>query len=68
MLDIETKIISYREDANDYRLCLTREEINEIKQALNNKNKVDEVKELMKQYVNYDNVDIFVEILRKLGE
>ncbi len=35
MIDIESKIISCREDTNDYRLCLTREEINEIKQALN---------------------------------
>ena len=31
MIDIESKIISYREDTNDYRLCLTREEIEEIK-------------------------------------
>lgn len=31
MIDIESKIISYREDTNDYRLCLTREEIDEIK-------------------------------------
>ena len=35
MIDIESKIISCREDTNDYRLCLTREEIEEIKQALN---------------------------------
>lgn len=34
MIDIESKIISYREDTNDYRLCLTREEIDKIKQAL----------------------------------
>lgn len=34
MIDIESKIISYREDTNDYRLCLTREEIEEIKGAL----------------------------------
>lgn len=40
MIDIESKIISYREDTNDYRLCLTREEINKIKQALNNNNKI----------------------------
>lgn len=31
MVDIESKIISYREDTDDYRLCLTREEIDEIK-------------------------------------
>ena len=35
MIDIESKIISYREDTNDYRLCLTREEITKINQALN---------------------------------
>lgn len=34
MIDIESKIISCREDTNDYRLCLTREEIDEIKEAL----------------------------------
>ena len=34
MIDIESKIISCREDTNDYRLCLTREEIEEIKEAL----------------------------------
>lgn len=34
MIDIESKIISYREDTNDYRLCLTREEIDEIKEIL----------------------------------
>lgn len=31
MIDIESKIVSYREDTDDYRLCLTREEIDEIK-------------------------------------
>lgn len=35
MIDIESKIISCREDTNDYRLCLTREEIDEIKNAWN---------------------------------
>lgn len=35
MINIESKIISYREDTNDYRLCLTREEIDEIKNAWN---------------------------------
>lgn len=35
MIDIESKIISCREDTNDYRLCLTREEIEEIKNAWN---------------------------------
>lgn len=35
MIDIESKIISCREDTNDYRLCLTREEIDEIKEAWN---------------------------------
>lgn len=49
MLDIESKIISYREDSNDYRLCLTREEINEIKQALNKKSWLEEVKELLQE-------------------
>ena len=42
MIDIESKIISYREDTNDYRLCLTREEIEEIKCIKEN---VDNVRE-----------------------
>ena len=49
MLDIESKIKSYREDSNDYRLCLTREEIAEIKDALNKQSWVEEVKELIKE-------------------
>lgn len=49
MLDIESKIISYREDNNDYRLCLTREDIEEIKRALHKQSWVDEVKELIKE-------------------
>lgn len=40
MIDIESKIISCREDTNDYRLCLTREEINEIKEALNEREQI----------------------------
>ena len=40
MLDIESKIIAYHEKANDYRLCLTREEIEEIKKALNNQEQI----------------------------
>lgn len=44
----ESKIISYREDANDYRLCLTLEDIQEVKQALNQKSLIDEIRELIK--------------------
>lgn len=40
MIDIESKIISYREDTNDYRLCLTREEITEINQALTKREQI----------------------------
>ena len=49
MIDIESKIISYREDSNDYRLCLTREEIDEIKQALTKKSWIDEVRGLLQE-------------------
>lgn len=31
MIDIESKVVSYREDTNDYRLCLSREEMEDIK-------------------------------------
>lgn len=40
MINIESKIISYREDTNDYRLCLTREEITEINQALTKREQI----------------------------
>lgn len=49
MIDIESKIISCREDTNDYRLCLTREEIDEIKQALNKKSWIEEVRGLLQE-------------------
>lgn len=47
MIDIESKIISCREDTNDYRLCLTREEIEEIKEALSKQiplKKIDDIR------------------------
>ena len=45
--DIEKKIISYREDSNDYRLCLTREDMQEIKKALDQKALIDEIRDLV---------------------
>ena len=52
MIDIESKIISCREDTNDYRLCLTREEIEEINKALTKRepSEWEKAHELIKAY------------------
>lgn len=47
-LDIYSKIISKREDANDYRLCLTREELHFINDCIMRHNLVSEIERLMK--------------------
>ena len=46
MIDIENKVVSYREDTDDYRLCLSREEIEEIKNC--RANAIDECIETIK--------------------
>lgn len=46
--NIYEHIISYREDANDYRLCLTKEQIDHIAECCKRYDLVKEIKELMK--------------------
>lgn len=58
MVEIESKIVSYREDTDDYRLCLTREEIEEIKKSMTNDAIVSQLLE-MNGGVGFDTEDLF---------
>ena len=50
--DIDKHLISYREDSNDYRYVFTREEIAEIKRALDQKSLIEEIKQLVHDETN----------------